>query len=93
MYESKTAPFEPGGALVLYTDALIETPRDPHPILSPGSLQQLLSASSGISAGEMQERIISALFSEPKLELEDDLTLIVAAHTGEGMGASLDYEI
>jgi serine phosphatase RsbU (regulator of sigma subunit) len=93
VYESETIPFEPGGMLVLYTDALIETPRLPFPILTPEGLQRLLNAAPSGSAAEMQERIRRAFFAGPTVELEDDLTLVVARHTGERMGSAWDYEI
>ncbi len=93
VYESETVPFEPGGALVLYSDALVETPTQPYPVLTPEGLQRLLDATPAGSATEMQERIKRTLFAEPAVELEDDLTLVVARHTGERMGSSWDFEI
>jgi sigma-B regulation protein RsbU (phosphoserine phosphatase) len=93
VYESETLPFEPGGALVLYSDALIETPKQPYPVLTPEGLQRLLNAAPTGSATEMQERIMRALLIEPAIELDDDLTLVVARHTGERMDFFLDYEI
>jgi sigma-B regulation protein RsbU (phosphoserine phosphatase) len=92
-FESETVPFEPGGALVLYTDGLTETPRPPHPIFTCGSLRRFLNASPGGSAFEISNRITSALFFEPSIEMDDDLTLIVAKHTGERIDPSSDYEI
>jgi serine phosphatase RsbU (regulator of sigma subunit) len=92
-YESETVPFEAGGALVLYSDALIETPQQPHPFLTPDALLDLLSAAPGLSASEMQSRIERALFGGKEVALEDDLTLIVARHTGAKTGDSLDYDI
>ena len=35
VFESDIIPFEPGGALLLYTDGLIETPKPPDPIFTP----------------------------------------------------------
>ena len=92
-FESETVPFEPGGTLVLYTDGLTETPRPPHPIFTCGSLRRFLNASPGGSAFEISNRIRSALFFEPSIEIDDDLTLIVAKHTGERIDPSPDYEI
>ena len=82
-----------GGTLVLYTDGLTETPRPPHPIFTCGSLRRFLNASPGGSAFEISNRIMSALFFEPSIEMDDDLTLIVAKHTGERIDPSSDYEI
>lgn len=93
VFESETVPFQPGGVLVLYTDGLIETPRPPDTIFTPNSLRQLLNACSGGSAAEISSKITSAQFFDPSIEVEDDLTLIVARHTGEGTGSSLNFEI
>ena len=93
IFESKTLPFEPGGALGLYSDGLIETPRPPDPIFTPDSLRTLLNAFPEGSAAEFINKITSALFFEPTIKADDDLTLIVAKHTGESMDLALDYEI
>jgi len=93
VFESETVPFQPGGVLVLYTDGLIETPRPPDPIFTPNSLKQLLNEFSEGSAAEISSKITSAQFFDPSIEVEDDLTLIVARHTGEGARPSLAFEI
>ncbi len=93
VFESETLPLEPGGTLVLYTDGLIETPRPPDPVFSPDSLIALLNAFPEGSATELSNKITSALFFEPSIEVDDDLTLIVARHTGERTKTYPDYEI
>jgi hypothetical protein len=93
VFESETLPFEPGGALVLYSDGLIETPRPPDPIFTPDSLRALLNAFPGGNAAELSNKITSALFFEPAIEVDDDLTMIVAMHTGVGVEPCLDCEI
>jgi len=93
IFESKTLPFEPGGTLALYSDGIVETPRPPDPIFTPESLRTLLNAFPEGSAAEISNRITSALFFEPTIKADDDLTLIVAKHTGECMDLPLDYEI
>jgi sigma-B regulation protein RsbU (phosphoserine phosphatase) len=93
VFESETVPFEPGGTLVLYTDGLTETPRPPHPTFTSDSLKRFLNASPGGGALEISNRITNALFFNPSIEVDDDLTLIVAKHTGERTDPSLNYEI
>ncbi len=93
VFESETVPFEPGGALVLYTDGLIETPRPPDPIFTPELLKALLNAFPKGGAAEVSDKITSALFFEPTIEADDDLTLIVAKHTGATVSHCLDFEI
>jgi serine phosphatase RsbU (regulator of sigma subunit) len=93
VFESETVPFEPGATLVLYTDGLTETPRPPHPTFTSDSLKRFLNASPGGSALEISNKITNALFFNPSIEVDDDLTLIVAKHTGERTDPSLAYEI
>ncbi len=93
VFESKTLPFEPGGALGLYSDGLVETPRPPDSIFTPDSLRELLNAFPEGSAAELSNKITSALLFAPTIKADDDLTLIVAKHTGECMDLALDYEI
>ncbi len=93
IFESKTLPFEPGGALALYSDGIIETPRPPDPVFTPSSLRALLNAFPEGSAADLSNKITSALFFERTVKADDDLTLIVAKHTGECMDLAFDYEI
>ncbi len=93
VFESETIPFEPGGALVLYTDGLVETPRPPDPIFTPESLSALLNAFPAGSAAELSTKITSALFFDPSIDVDDDLTLVVAKHTGKRIDPPIDYEI
>ena len=93
IFESKTLPFGPGGVLALYSDGIIETPRPPDPIFTPASLRALLNAFPEGSAAELSNKITSALFFDPTIKADDDLTLIVAKHTGECMDLAFDYEI
>ena len=80
IYESETVPFRPGGALVLYTDGFIEIPRPPNPAFTPRSLAQLLNAFSRASAAGICDKITGALFADPSISMNDDLTLVVAQH-------------
>ena len=56
-------------------------------------MKQLLNEFSEGSASEISSKITSAQFFDPSIEVEDDLTLIVARHTGEGARPSLAFEI
>ncbi len=93
IFESKTLPLEPGGTLALFSDGIVETPRPPDPIFTPESLRALLNAFPEGSAAELTNKITAALFFEPSIKADDDLTLIIAKHTGECMDLALDYEI
>ena len=41
----------------------------------------------------MSNKITSTLFFEPSIKADDDLTLMIAKHTGESMDLALDYKI
>lgn len=92
-YGSDKVPFQEGGVLVLYTDGVIETPKPPQSVFTPASLREFLNASRQGAAFDMLQNITSRLFSEPTVKANDDLTLIVARHTGEEKEQVADYEI
>ena len=83
-YEWYTVPFQPGGALLLYTDALIETPRPPKSIFTAQSLKEYLNEATGTQdALQMCRNVMNKICSNKSVRLDDDLTLIVARHIGE----------
>jgi len=94
VYESRAAPFLPGAALVLYTDGLIETPKPPKNILSADCLKALLNtAEPGKDAYQICHDVVSRLLSGPSIKAEDDVTLLIAKHTGGITEAVVDYEV
>jgi sigma-B regulation protein RsbU (phosphoserine phosphatase) len=83
-YEWYTLPFQPGGALLLYTDALIETPRPPNSIFTAQSLKEHLNEATGTQdALQICRNVIHKVCSNSSVRLDDDLTLIVARHIGD----------
>jgi phosphoserine phosphatase RsbU/P len=90
-YESETAPFEAGGALVLYTDGLIGTPRPPHSRLSADGLRRFLNRSKEGSSSAICQSLVEKLFPGPVMHADDDITLAVVQHTGQDMGNSVAY--
>jgi hypothetical protein len=62
-------------------------------IFTPDSLRALLNAFPEGGAAALSRKITSTLFFEPTIKADDDLTLIIAAPTGESMALALDYEI
>ena len=93
VYESETLPFQPGATLVLYTDALIETPRPPNQIFTPESLKRLVSMDPSRSAAELRAKIMNALLVDPTVPIDDDITLVIALHTNEPMTPLLNFSI
>ncbi len=94
VYENVKAPFLEGGALVLFTDGLTETPRPPRSVLATDQLRDLLnSAGEDKDARDLCQSVVSQLFSEPATRAEDDITLVVAKYTGQTAEPVIDYEV
>jgi len=90
-YERHSAPFREGGVLVLYTDGLTEMPRPPHSIFTAESLREHLDEGKGKASLSTVKSVVSRLFQRPELEVHDDITLIVARHTGGAFTPCVDY--
>ena len=84
-FETQTAPFESGAMLLLFSDALIETPPPPTSVFSTQKLCQFINTSQGGSTPqELCNAILMHLFDGISEKLEDDLTLIAAHYVQEG---------
>ncbi len=93
-YESRAIPFLPGAALLLYTDGLLETPKPPMNVLTADRLADLMNTvRPGKDASQICHRIIGELFSASSIKADDDVTLLVATHTGAIKEAVVDYEV
>jgi serine phosphatase RsbU (regulator of sigma subunit) len=90
-YASETVPFKAGGALVLYSDGLIETPKPPRSRLTPESLRGLLNNTKPVSSSKLCQSVVDELFPSPAIHADDDITLAIAQHSGRKMG--VDYRI
>ena len=90
-YESKTVAFSAGGCLVLYTDGLIETPKPPRSLYTIESLAELLNKSNQATSLQLCHHLLSQ-FSIPAIKADDDITLVIAKHTGGVMELFGDYE-
>jgi serine phosphatase RsbU (regulator of sigma subunit) len=81
-YESQTAAFCAGGGLVLYTDGFVETPKPPYSLFTTDSLRDLLNKTSpDASSSQLSQSLLSEL-SKPAIKADDDITLVIAKHTG-----------
>jgi len=93
-YESKSIPFHAGGALILYTDGLVETPKPPKSILTADLLREFLDqADQNADADQLCQSVVGHLFSEPATKALDDVTLVIAKHTGSVRESVIDYEV
>jgi sigma-B regulation protein RsbU (phosphoserine phosphatase) len=92
-YTSETVPFKAGGALVVYSDGLIETPRPPRSRLTTESLGGFLDRTKQASSFELCRNITRELFPDSAMDSDDDITLAVAQHTDRELGDVVEYEI
>lgn len=84
-FETCRTAFPPGATLVLYSDALIETPDPRAALFTPESLGRFLDTSHpGCDAQVAHDAILSRLKQEAPAPLSDDLTLITLCHRQEG---------
>lgn len=93
-YVNERIPFGPGGALVLYSDGVTETPRPPHSIYTSESLKDYCDqGAKNESTADITDRIVRKLFNRGAAEVHDDIALIVAKHTGAVWKPGPDFEI
>jgi sigma-B regulation protein RsbU (phosphoserine phosphatase) len=80
-YENRVAPFSPGGMLVLFSDALIETPPPPESAFTPLTLCDFAnSLPPDIRPRQLCDRLLKELFERASEKPSDDLTLIAVQH-------------
>jgi phosphoserine phosphatase RsbU/P len=80
-YENFTAPFAPGGTLLLFSDALIETPSHPDEAFTENSLRDFVEAIAPASGPhELRDGVLREFFSRISKKPADDLTLVAVHH-------------
>lgn len=80
-YEEHCSAFPPGSGLVLYSDALVETPDPPREIFtSEGYAEFLNTKCADLDDRDIPAKTVSYLKEKAKQKLEDDLTLISIFH-------------
>jgi len=79
-FEDVVVPFPPGSSLLLYSDALIETPDPPHAAFSPESLSAFLNSLGASTASEPVRTIRERLYQLHPDPPDDDLTLLSISH-------------
>jgi serine phosphatase RsbU (regulator of sigma subunit) len=94
VYESKARPFFEGGALILYSDGLVETPKPPKSILTPDLLRDLLNNNEqNKDAHQICQSVVGHLFSRQTIKATDDITLLIAKHRGGVAESVIDYAV
>ena len=82
-YDSQSAVFAPGATLLLFSDALIETPPPPDAVFDAEGLCEFVSAiPEEQGSHEICRQVLRHLFSSIREKPEDDLTLVTAHHVG-----------
>ena len=80
-YEHRVTSFAPGGMLVLFSDALIETPLPPDSAFTPLTLCDFAnSLPPNIRPRQLCDRLLKELFERASEKPSDDLTLIAVQH-------------
>jgi phosphoserine phosphatase RsbU/P len=80
-YDQSVAPFAPGATLLLFSDALIETPAPPNEVFTPAALCDFVnSLKADLTVHELRDRMLRELFTRASEKPSDDLTLIAAQH-------------
>lgn len=80
-YETKRLDFPSGSTLVLYSDALIETPEPPNAVFTTEKLCDFLNGlEQGHDAKAAQEALVAALGNKAGEKPTDDLTIIALHH-------------
>ncbi len=80
-YEEVRSRFAPGGGLILYSDALIETPDPPRQVFTPEGLAEFVNLKGrGMDCRRIPSEIVSHLESKAKQKPNDDLTIISLFH-------------
>jgi serine phosphatase RsbU (regulator of sigma subunit) len=65
--------------LILYSDALIETPFPPNSAFTPDTLRSFVNElPSNLTAHKIRDRLLGELFARSRTKPQDDLTLIAA---------------
>lgn len=84
-FETCRVPFPPGTSLVLYSDALIETPDPVEALFTPQGLCELLDVHHPRGdAKTAHDALLSRLKCEACAPLADDLTLVALYHRPDG---------
>jgi serine phosphatase RsbU (regulator of sigma subunit) len=79
-YEGAEVPFQPGSAVVLYTDGVIEARSDGE-LFGVERLDEVLVATRGRPAAEVAESVLEACRAYAGGELGDDCAVVVVART------------
>jgi sigma-B regulation protein RsbU (phosphoserine phosphatase) len=76
-YPARKTPFQAGDTLLVYSDALIETPDARGKFLSEDNLADLLRRHAGLPVSGIKENLLAHLKAHAAAPLRDDLTLML----------------
>lgn len=77
LYQTHTIPFSSGDVLVLYSDALIETPNADGDFITEQQLMELLEKHQGATSAALKEIILDYFRHHAGDALADDLTIAI----------------
>ena len=82
MYATQQVSFAPGDKLLLYSDALTETPNAAGDYMTEEQIMHLLEENSGASSGELKKILLDQFRQHARDALRDDLTLLILTQSG-----------
>jgi phosphoserine phosphatase RsbU/P len=77
LYHTQVAPFAAGDVLMLYSDALTETPNDKGEYLSEETIMKLLQQHHGAPANTLKDIVLEKFRAHAGATLNDDLTIVI----------------
>lgn len=97
-YQEVRSRFAPGSGLIMYSDALIETPDPPRQVFTPEGLAEFVNLNGrGVDCRRIPSEIVAYLQSKAKQKPDDDLTIISLFHRNVDPGGdhlqSVDGEV
>jgi sigma-B regulation protein RsbU (phosphoserine phosphatase) len=81
LYPTQIIPFAPGDSLLLYSDALTETPNTAGKYITEEQIMALLEKHPGIPSSALKETVLGCFRQHAGDALRDDLTIIVCSRS------------
>jgi sigma-B regulation protein RsbU (phosphoserine phosphatase) len=82
LYNTQSIPFAHNDTLLLYSDALIETPNADGAMITEEQLMELIEQHAGASASALKEIVLDYFRAHAGDNMRDDLTLMICARSG-----------
>lgn len=81
-YVTQMVPFYTGDVLLLYSDALVETPDAQGNFLTETEIETVMQAHQGASSGKLKEALLALFHGHAATGPKDDLTIVICQRKG-----------